>query len=71
MWANDFERIFNLVSPDDQDLLDRISGIQSHLQQFTQHNLTEINRLHTYLDELDRRRSTNWRELFSYLDVNV
>jgi hypothetical protein len=71
MWANDFERIFNLVSPDDQDLLDRISGIQSHLQQFTQHNLTEISRLHTYLDELDRRRGTNWRELFSYLDVNA
>jgi hypothetical protein len=27
--------------------------------------------LHTYLDEIDRRRNTNWRNLFSYLDVTI
>ena len=24
----------------------------------------------TYLDELDRRRSTDWRSVFSYLDIH-
>jgi len=30
-------------------------------------NPTEINKLRTYLDELDRRRNTNWRETFPWL----
>jgi hypothetical protein len=68
-WENDFKRILALVAPDNQDLLDRLSGIQSQLMQFTQHNFTEIKRLHIYLDELDRRRGTNWRTIFPYLDV--
>jgi hypothetical protein len=68
-WADDFERIFALISPNDQDLLDRLHGIQSQLMQFTQHNFTEIKRLHIYLDELDRRRGTNWRTIFPYLDI--
>ena len=25
----------------------------------------------TYLDELDRRRSTNWRSVFPYLDIHI
>jgi hypothetical protein len=47
-----------------------MQGLQKQLQQVTQHNYKEISQLRTYLDELDRRRSTNWRELFSYLDIN-
>jgi hypothetical protein len=47
----------------------RMIGIQQLLQQYTQHNFNEINKLHTYLDEIDRRRNTNWRTLFSYLDI--
>jgi hypothetical protein len=68
-WANDFNRIFALISADNQDLQDRLSGIQSQLKQFTQHNFAEINCLHTYLDELDRRRGTDWRAVFPYLNV--
>jgi parvulin-like peptidyl-prolyl isomerase len=30
-------------------------------------NPIEINKLRTYLDELDRRRNTNWRETFPWL----
>lgn len=30
-------------------------------------NPTEINKLRTYLDELDRRRNTNWRQTFPWL----
>jgi len=33
----------------------------------TEKNITEINKLRTYLDELDRRRKTNWRETFPWL----
>jgi organic radical activating enzyme len=33
----------------------------------TKKNSTEINKLRTYLDELDRRRNTNWRETFPWL----
>jgi hypothetical protein len=68
-WADDFNRIFALISADNQDLRDRLLGIQSQLKQFTQHNFAEINCLHTYLDELDRRRGTDWRAVFPYLNV--
>jgi hypothetical protein len=30
-------------------------------------NPAEINKLRTYLDELDRRRNTNWRKTFPWL----
>ena len=30
-----------------------------------------IEQLHTYLDELDRRRNTNWRSIFPYLDIKI
>ena len=30
-------------------------------------NKSEVLKLLTYLDELDRRRNTNWRELFPWL----
>jgi organic radical activating enzyme len=33
----------------------------------TKKNPTEIKKLRTYLDELDRRRNTNWRETFPWL----
>jgi hypothetical protein len=33
----------------------------------TKKNPTEINKLRTYLDELDRRRNTNWRKTFPWL----
>jgi hypothetical protein len=68
-WQKDFERIFSLIDPNDCDLQDRLSGIQSQLKQRTQHNFAEIKKLHIYLDELDRRRGTNWRLIFPYLDI--
>lgn len=68
-WANDFKRIHELVSSEDQDLQDRLYGIQQQLSKVTTHNFVEIKRLHTYLDELDRRRNTNWRTIFPYLEV--
>jgi hypothetical protein len=48
-----------------------MQGMQKQLQQATQYNYKEISQLRTYLDELDRRRGHNWRNLFSYLDINA
>lgn len=71
-WAKDFENIFKAMpthTPAQLEAIPRMQGIQAHLQQSTQHNFEEINKLHVYLDELDRRRNTNWRSTFPYLDV--
>jgi hypothetical protein len=69
-WAQDFERIFAEIDPKDDDLIQRMDGIKQQLQQNKQHNFREIKRLHIYLDELDRRRNTDWRSTFPYLSIN-
>jgi len=71
-WKNDFERIFKAMPTDtneQREAIPRMQGLQSLLQQQQEHNFESIKQLHIYLDELDRRRSTNWRELFSYLNI--
>ncbi len=71
-WEKDFERIFDAMptrTPEQQEAVVRMTGIQKLLEAHTKHNYLEISRLHTYLDELDRRRGTNWRSLFDYLDI--
>jgi hypothetical protein len=50
---------------------ERMIGTQQLLQKHTEHNHAEIKKLHTYLDEIDRRRNTDWRVLFSYLDIDT
>ena len=73
MWANDFDRIFTAMPQrtlEQHEAILRMQGLQAQLQQQKQHNWTDIRRLHTYLDEIDRRRGTNWRSLFSYLDIH-
>lgn len=71
-WEQDFTRIFE-VMPDtnthQHEAVVRMQGIQTYLQQFTEDNLPEIKKLHIYLDELDRRRGTNWRSVFPYLEI--
>lgn len=72
-WADDFERIFAAMptrTVEQQEAIPRMQGLQKQLQQQSTHNAREISRLHTYLDEIDRRRGTNWQELFPYLIVN-
>ena len=39
------------------------------LQNTCRQDPIQIAKLHAYLDELDRRRSTDWRSLFPYLVV--
>ena len=71
-WAKDFERIFSIMPTDtneQREAIPRMQGMQRQLQQVTQYDYRRIGQLHTYLDELDRRRSTDWRSVFSYLDI--
>jgi hypothetical protein len=71
-WEQDFENILNAMPKRTHDQLEaipRMQGIQAQLQQVTHNNTREIKKLHVYLDELDRRRNTNWRDVFPYLDI--
>jgi len=72
MWEKDFENILAAMPTDtaeQKEAIPRMVGLQRYLQQYTSHNRTEISKLHVYLDELDRRRRTDWRKLFGYLVV--
>ena len=72
-WANDFERIFTAMpqrTVEHQESILRMQGIHSLLKSYTTYNYDEINKLRIYFDELDRRRNTNWRQLFPYLDLH-
>ena len=71
-WKDDFDRILAAMPTETEaqrEAIPRMQGLQSLLKQTSEHDLVSIKQLHVYLDELDRRRSTNWRALFSYLDI--
>ena len=72
MWADDFERILAVMPTDTvihQEAVSRMIGLQKRLQDTCKQDNVKIGKLHTYLDEMDRRRGTDWRELFPYLIV--
>jgi pyruvate-formate lyase-activating enzyme len=72
MWEEDFNKIFNEMKTsnyDHQEAILRMTGLQKQLQQVKHNNYDDIKKLHVYLDELDRRRKTDWRTLFPYLIV--
>jgi hypothetical protein len=73
MWKQDFETILKLMPTDtdnQREAIPRMIGLQKYLQVFENHNWPKIQKLHTYLDELDRRRGTDWRSIFPYLDIS-
>jgi hypothetical protein len=65
-WTKDFEKIFEKLTPGDP--VNEMLGIQRLLNQ-SPVNKEEIEKCIVYLTELDRRRNTNWREVFPYLDI--
>jgi hypothetical protein len=70
MWEDDFETILNTMKQDTEnqrDAYDRMKGIRDTYKKHCKRDDQQIEILHTYLDELDRRRGTSWRELFPYL----
>lgn len=71
-WKNDFELILSAMprrTPAQLEAIPRMQGMQKLLEQSKSHNYNEIKKLHVYLDEMDRRRGTNWKEVFPYLNI--
>jgi hypothetical protein len=52
-----------------REAVDRMEGMRKYLEVFSENNTEEITKLHIYLDELDRRRGTDWRSVFPYLNI--
>ena len=72
LWVDDFDRILSIMPNSDttqQEAVTRMIGLQRRLQNTCHQDLDKISQLHAYLDELDRRRSTDWRSLFPHLIV--
>lgn len=72
-WKDSFVEIYKVMPTDtvhQQEAVLRMQGLEKQLQQVKKNNINEIKKLHIYLDELDRRRGTNWRTVFPYLDIN-
>lgn len=69
-WKKDLETALSLMpskSWQEKNSLKYLSGISSQIQQCNpQPDI--ISQLHTHLDELDRRRGTDWKNLFPYLE---
>jgi len=69
VFDNDFEKIIQLMPSDtEQDLSARqyMTVIAEQVKQ-SQIDCVELKKCVTYLDEMDRRRNTNWRTLFPWL----
>ena len=72
LWADDFDKIFAIMRDntlEDKETIQRMIGLQKRLQNTCKQDPIQIAKLHAYLDEIDRRRSTDWRSLFPYLVV--
>lgn len=67
-WRGDFDRITDLMAQQQDELLVEMQGAWKSLEN-TQIDNDSIERCYIYLDELDRRRGTRWRDLFPYLIV--
>jgi MoaA/NifB/PqqE/SkfB family radical SAM enzyme len=71
-WKNDLDLIIKHMQGNDhnsQEAAERMIGIKKFLETNCNQDDEKIVQLHAYLDELDRRRGTDWRPLFPYLIV--
>lgn len=67
-WKAEFEELIELMRANRDPYLDEMVGIWTAIQNSTP-DFKKIEACHIFLDEIDRRRGTNWRELFPYLLV--
>jgi MoaA/NifB/PqqE/SkfB family radical SAM enzyme len=70
LWSNDFERALSLMPEtnwQESHAKNYLSGIYKQIQNSCK-NPKMIVKLLTHLDELDRRRGTDWKKLFPYLE---
>lgn len=72
-FAKDFEAILQHM-PDttwqDQQAKKYMSGIKSYLDVCSQ-DISEIKKLQVFLNEMDRRRNTNWKQTFPWLEQEI
>jgi len=71
-WVDTFKEIYKTMPKDtvhQREAIPRMQGLEAQLKIVKEHNHSDIEKLHIYLDELDRRRGTDWRSLFPYLIV--
>ncbi len=69
-FAQDFENILQLMpraTDEDQIKFEYMQGIAKEYLNHAQLNPVEIDRLYTFLDEIDRRRNTDWQSIFPWL----
>lgn len=66
IWRSSFETLIESMSQEKDPLLSEMQGIWQSVQN-SQPDPDAQELCHIYLDEIDRRRGTNWRELFPYL----
>ena len=72
-FKEDFEKILSIMTPvdsDSQTAYDCMQGIVAESESITQDE-NEMLKLFTFLDEKDRRRGTNWKPLFPWLEKYV
>lgn len=68
LWQEDFKNLLALMAKNSDDRHAEMLGIWKDVQTLgPNEEKREVFRV--YLDELDRRRGTNWRSLFPYLDI--
>jgi len=70
-WQDDWRRIFAAMPADtfeQREARQRMEGMKARLD-VTDLNRKEIDKMKIYLNEIDRRRGTDWKSLFPYLDI--
>ena len=69
-WREDMLKLINEIEDYDGRSLfkNHLIGIWKSFEK-TKPNKKLINKMKFYLDELDRRRNTNWRKIYPYLDI--
>jgi organic radical activating enzyme len=73
LFDQDFERIISLMPKDtkqDRISVSYMSGIRDHIEN-NKPNSQEKLKLRVFLDEKDRRRNTNWRQVFPWLTKEI
>lgn len=71
-WEETFDKIFDVmhnITEEDAEAIERMQGLQKQCQLKKVYNWKKIKQTHNYLDLLDKRRGTDWRKTFPYLDI--
>ena len=69
-WREDMEKLINEIEDYDgrSQFQEHLTGIWKSFEK-SKPNRNLIDKFKFYLDELDRRRNTNWRKIYPYLDI--